>query len=250
MRQALTGYYKGTAGQFRANMERVRLLYHESWQGPSGEVINWGEDICREDWSTRGSWDVLTRAGPEDFTADGTTVQVQTRRFNRAGIEAFDGPDGTRVEFLDGFMVSNHDDQHEIGRAFDEFARWLASELRLSPTPGRPAPQSERPTPAEVWGYQQPAAAPSPAAEGEQQPAMSPPLRLPTRPKVRERWRAIWLTVKPQVRQGRTYNSIIMWLEQCHQHTNPSLICSRNTLAKIVEAGTAGLLDIVEPTKK
>jgi len=64
--------------------------------------------------------------------------------------------------------------------------------------------------------------------------------RLPTKPQVRSRWRATWRHVKGQWKQGSSsYKNISDWL--CRVH--PDLNCAPDTLADIIAAGEAGLLD-------
>jgi hypothetical protein len=64
--------------------------------------------------------------------------------------------------------------------------------------------------------------------------------RLPTKPLVRSRWRATWRYVKGQWKQGSSsYEEISDWLYRMH----PDLNYGPDSLADIIEAGEAGLLD-------
>ena len=63
--------------------------------------------------------------------------------------------------------------------------------------------------------------------------------RVPTRPKDRVRWQATWQKVKGQWQQGKGYTEMSDWLAKAH----PELRCSAATLADLIQAGHAGLLD-------
>jgi hypothetical protein len=66
-----------------------------------------------------------------------------------------------------------------------------------------------------------------------------PGARVPRRPKDLVRWHATWQKAKEQWQQGKDYSEISAWLLRVH----PNLRCSPETLADIVRAGHAGLLD-------
>jgi hypothetical protein len=63
--------------------------------------------------------------------------------------------------------------------------------------------------------------------------------RVPSRPKDRQRWQAIWLKVQAQWRQGKRYEQMSQWLNKMH----PELNCSPDILADIIRAGEAGRLE-------
>jgi hypothetical protein len=102
----------------------------------------------------------------------------------------------------------------------------------LNPSAAAPAAQAEN--------------EPSTGSEGENGVASQrPPVlrqdgpRVPTRPKDQVRWQATWQKVKHQWQQGKGYQEMSEWLQRMH----PELRCSPETLADLVWAGHAGVLD-------
>src|SRR5262249_13897569 len=63
--------------------------------------------------------------------------------------------------------------------------------------------------------------------------------RVPCRPKDWLRWHATWQHVKDEAHRGKGYAHMTEWLRR----TRPELRCSPDTMADIVAAGHAGLLD-------
>lgn len=63
--------------------------------------------------------------------------------------------------------------------------------------------------------------------------------RVPSRRADWQQWHVTWLKVRSQWEQGSNYTSICERLQKTH----PELYCSEKTLAAIIKAGDAGLLD-------
>ncbi len=64
-------------------------------------------------------------------------------------------------------------------------------------------------------------------------------IRVPTRPKDLRRWRTTWKAVKKEWEKSASYSAMSEWLSKMW----PDIACSQETLADIVRAGEAGLLD-------
>lgn len=65
--------------------------------------------------------------------------------------------------------------------------------------------------------------------------------RVPKQAAVLRKWKAVWKLIKGQVKQGYTNIEIEDWLEKTQ--SNKSLRLSAETLADVIAAGEAGLLD-------
>jgi len=78
----------------------------------------------------------------------------------------------------------------------------------------------------------------TPARDGETG-AGGDTIRIPTRPKDLNRWRATWRKIKGQWKQSKSYEEMSTWLGKMH----PNLGCAPETLADIIRAGEAGRLD-------
>ncbi len=63
--------------------------------------------------------------------------------------------------------------------------------------------------------------------------------RVPNRPKDFARWKATWAAAKGMWARGESYESIAGWLYKVH----PELGRASRTLADVLRAGDAGLLD-------
>lgn len=64
-------------------------------------------------------------------------------------------------------------------------------------------------------------------------------IRIPQKPQVRKRWEVTWKRVKRQWDRDPNYKRISEWLTKMHR----KLACSPETLADIIRAGEAGLLE-------
>jgi hypothetical protein len=112
----------GTVGQFSAGMERLHNRLECTWDAPGGVHMyfgrEWPADVLPD--SCRATWDV----GVFRSTEDGP--------WRVAGIEAYGETRGTRVDFLDNYVVGAPYLTAEylpIGPAFEAFAEMVCEEL-------------------------------------------------------------------------------------------------------------------------
>lgn len=115
----------GTAGHFRATMERLYIRYRfDGWTSSNGDKLELGSNAHEDD--KRGSWKV--------------TLQLEDEPPCISGIEAYERPGGdTLVEFKDGYEPGSHLRASPIGPAFVEFSDMVISEAREFYLPPREA---------------------------------------------------------------------------------------------------------------
>ncbi len=120
----------GTAAQFNAILERLAIRLGATWKTPTSEVLYFGKETRGKGTRDRAPT-VPCRASWEIFPI------VSQRPGPVAGIEAYEEPTGTRVDFLDGYHPGSEPWQEipPIGPAFAAFAKMICEEL--SPLPAR-----------------------------------------------------------------------------------------------------------------
>ena len=99
----------GTAGHFRATMERLYLQYRsdDGWTSSSGNKLTLGKNVHTDD--KRGTWQIALRREDEPPCF--------------AAIEAYEQPNGTTVvEFRDGREPGSQWRTSSIGSSFVEFS--------------------------------------------------------------------------------------------------------------------------------
>jgi hypothetical protein len=117
---------------------------------------------------------------------------------------------------------------------FDSLLDWLAPDWTTNdaqPLPAVPSIDTSISLPLPLPAA--PAPPPVPALAEKDLP------RVPSRPGVRRRWRAIWIKIKPLVDEGASSGEIEAWFAGHDVRLRPS----KKTLDRIIAAGQAGLLD-------
>lgn len=197
--------------------------YGQKWQVWAEVDPPWAADFIMQELADE-SWQLVT-------SVEGEARVIEAIRADEPGFRLRVAPHRNNT-LVDGvFLAHDGYTYHDFVLLYGLVVRWSGAKVLRGPF----VPEAEREP--EATAEPETRAEPGVASQAASEPREAP--RVPSRGADRRRWRATWRAIEKEVEKGRSTKWIAEWLAKTHG----GLACSPDTLADIIRAGEAGLLD-------